>query len=144
MRLEENGDEVIDYGPKLTDEEYEKMIIDLHSDLPAATSRTQEKFLRRRELELSIDHRLGRDFPRFRREALWAIQQRIERRRLLLTFKYVMKRIFGSGINGDANRLVSYMKSEYSDVLSKSELIQFFRDEISHPETLTDSENSEQ
>jgi hypothetical protein len=82
------------YGPRLTDEEYEKKIIALHRDLPPVSSRVQERQVRRLELDLSIDHRLGRDFPRSKREALWAIQQQVEKKRGRLLFKYLLRKLF--------------------------------------------------
>ena len=68
--------EKINHGPRLTDEEYEKKMIELHRDLPPMPSEEQDRQVRRMALDLAIDHRLGRDFPPERRELLWAIQQR--------------------------------------------------------------------
>src|SRR5215470_11283353 len=65
-----------EYGPRLTDEEYEKRIISLYRDLPPLPSPDQDREVRRQELNLAIDHRLGRDFPEERRSALWTAQQR--------------------------------------------------------------------
>ena len=118
-----------DHGPRLTDEEYDKKIIELHGDLPPVPTREQERQVRRRELELAIQHRLGRDFPRHRREALWAIQQRVERKRGRLIFKYLLRRFFGKSLARDAQGLAGYLVHEYAKVPSKAELERFFGEE---------------
>lgn len=123
-----------DHGPRLTDEEYEKKIIELHSNQPPAPSREQDKQIRRQELELAIDHRLGRDFPSHRREALWSIQQRVERKRLRLLFKYLLRRFFAKGLARDAQGLASYLVDEYAKVLNKAELESYFgKEEAQRP-----------
>src|SRR5574337_1317667 len=123
-----------DYGPRLTDEEYDRKIIELHSDLPPVPTREQERQVRRQELELAIEHRLGRDFPRQRREALWAIQQQVERKRGRLIFKNLLRRVFGKSLARDAQGLASYLVHEYAKVLSKAELESFFgEEEARHP-----------
>ncbi len=111
-----------DHGPRLTDEEYDQGIIRLHSDLPPVPTREQDRQVRRRELELAIDHRLGRNFPRRRREALWAIQQRVERKRRRLIFRYFLKRFFAKSLARDAQGLAGYLVDEYAKVLSRTNL----------------------
>lgn len=118
--------EDLSYGPRLTDDEYERKIVELHRGLPPMPTKEQDRELRRRELELAIDHRLGRDFPPERREALWAIKQRMEKQRLRLGLKFLLKKLFGKSIAEDAQGLVGYMVDEYGKVLSKSELKNFF------------------
>jgi len=122
------------HGPRLTDDEYFKKITELHGNLPPSPTREQERRVRRQELELAIDHRLGRDFPFHRREALWAIQQRVERKRLRLIFKYFLRKLFTKSLARDAQGLASYLIDEYSKVLSKTELEDFFgAEEVRHP-----------
>ncbi len=134
MTPSESMNKDFDHGPRLTDGEYEKKIIELHSNQPPAPSREQDKQVRRQELELAIDHRLGRDFPSHRREALWAIQQRVERKRLRLLFKYLLRRFFAKGLARDAQGLASYLVDEYARVLSKAELESYFgAAEARHP-----------
>ena len=123
-----------DHGPRLTDEEYDKAITELHGDLPPVPTREQDKQVRRQELELAIDHRLGRDFPVQRREALWAIQQRVERKRFRLIFKYLLRRLFRKSLAQEAQGLARYLVDEYAKVLTKTELESFFGpEEASHP-----------
>ncbi len=82
--------------------------------------------MRRQELDLAIDHRLGRDFPQERREALWAIQQRIEKKRLRLGLKYLFRKLFAKSLARDAQGLAGYMVDEYAKAMTKTELESFF------------------
>ena len=115
----------LEYGPRLTDDEYERRIIELHRGLPPMPTKAQDEAVRRRELELAIDHRLGRNFPRGRRDALWTVQQRIEKKRLRLAFKHLLRRLFGRPLAHHAQRLVADMMDEYAKVLSGPELERF-------------------
>ena len=134
-------DKDFDHGPRLTDEEYDQGIISLHRDLPPVPTKEQEQRGRRQELELAIDHRLGRDFPRDRREALWAIQQRVDRKRRRLIFRYFLKRFFTKSLARSAQGLAGYLVDEYAKVLSKSELESFFgAEEARHPALPIDPE----
>jgi len=135
------GDD-LGYGPLLSGEEYEKKIMALYSGLPPVPSREQESEVRRKELELTIDHRLGRDFPRLKREALWAIQQQVEKKRGRLIFKYVLRKIFYKGLIRDALGLAGYLVEEYAKVLNQRELDSFFGpEEARHPGLPVDPEH---
>ena len=116
----------LNYGPRLSDDEYEKRVIELHRGLPPMPTKEQDRELRRRELDLAIDHRLGRDFPRERRDALWAIKERVEKRRLWLGVKFLVKKLFAKNINREAQDLAAYMVDEYAKVLSEDEVRSFF------------------
>ena len=118
--------EELSHGPRLTDEEYEKRIIELHRRLPPMPTEEQDRQVRLTALNLAIDHRLGRDFPKERRELLWAIQQQVEKRRLWLAFKYPFRRIFSKTLARGAQGLAGYLVDEYAKVLTKSELKSFF------------------
>ncbi len=107
--------EELNHGPRLTDEEYDNGIIELHRDLPPMPSEQQDRQKRRMALNLAIDHRLGREFPQERRELLWAIQQRVEKRRLWLAFKYPFRRIFAKTLARGAQGLAGYLVDEYAD-----------------------------
>lgn len=120
------------YGPRLTDEEYDEQIIELQRGMPPTLSREQELQIRRQELELAIEHRLGRDFPRPKREALWAIQQKVDKKRFRLIFKYMLRKFFASSLARDAQGLAGYLVHEYAKVLSKKELESFFGAEEAH------------
>jgi hypothetical protein len=114
------------HGPRLSDEEYERRIIELHRDLPPMPTKEQDRDVRRRELDLAIDHRLGRDFPSERREALWAVKERLEKKRLRFGVKFLLKKLFGKSVAEDAQGLAGYIVDEYAKVLSKTELKTFF------------------
>jgi len=114
------------HGPRLTDEEYERRIIELHRGLPPMPTKDQDREVKRRELDLAIDHRLGRDFPAERRKALWAVQQRVEKKRLRLGVKYLLRKLFATNLARDAQGLAGYMVDEYAKVLTKPELKSFF------------------
>jgi hypothetical protein len=114
-----------DYGPRLSGEEYEREILGLHRGLPPLPSPEQDKEARWRELELAIDHRLGLAFPAERRAALWAVQQRIERKRLLLGIKYLLHRAVARALARNAQSLAEFAAAEYATVLSSGELKRF-------------------
>jgi hypothetical protein len=118
--------EELSYGARLTTDEYRARIIELHRGLPPLPSKEQDRQVRRQELDLAIDHRLGCDFPAERREALWAAKERVERRRLRLAVKLLWKKVFRQDIARDAQGVAGYVVDEYAKVLSKNELKHFF------------------
>ena len=115
-----------DHGPRLTDEEYDRKIVQLHSNLPPSLTKEQGKKIRHQELDLAIDHRLGCDFPQERREALWSIQQEVEKKRLRLTIHYLFRRFFSKSLARKAHGLAGFMVDEYAKVLTKAELESYF------------------
>ncbi len=134
MVQNEKMNEDIDHGPRLSGKEYEKRIVELQRDLPPLPSREQERQVQRQELELAIDHRLGRDFPLHRREALWAINKRVDKKRLRLMFKYFLRRFLAKSFARDAQGLAGFLVDEYSKVLSEAELESFFgKEEARNP-----------
>lgn len=114
-----------EYGPRLSTEEYESRILDLYRNLPPMPSADQDREVRRQELELMIDHRLGRNFPEDRRSALWAAQQSIEKKRLRLGVKYLLRRFTTAFFARNAQSLAGYAAEEYAKVLSPEELRRF-------------------
>lgn len=118
--------DVLDFGSCLTDEEYERRIVQLHSGLPPMPTEEQDIEVRRQELNLAIDHRLGCNFPLERRDSLWAIQQQVEKRRLRLAIKYLFRKLLPLMLVRGAHDLAGYMVDEYGKVLSDAELTRFF------------------
>ena len=118
--------EVSDHGPRLTDEEYERRIIEIHRGLPPLPTEEQDRLVRRMELDLAIDYRLGRGFPQERRELLWAIQQRVEKKRLRLALTYPFRWLFAKRLARGAQGLADYLVDEYAKVLTQTELRTFF------------------
>lgn len=115
----------LEYGPRLTDAEYEKQIVSLYRSLPPMPSPEQDQKTRQQELNLAIDHRLGRGFPEERRAALWAVQQRIEKKRLSLAAKYLLRRFVSGLLIRHAQSLAGYAAAEYAKVLSPEEVRRF-------------------
>jgi hypothetical protein len=119
-----------DYGVRLTDEEYDRRIIDLHRGMPPMPTREEDRALRRRALDLAIDYRLGRDFPQTRRAALWAAAERVESRRIRLGVTYVVDALFARLRRRHANALARMLAREYSKVLTPPELRAFLGLEV--------------
>jgi hypothetical protein len=113
------------YGPLLSDAEYQRRVVELHQAHAGAGSDDAEREIRRRELELRIDHRLGCAFPKDRRAALWQVQERIEKKRLGLAFRHLMRSIFHRLLVHDSRRLAQFAADEFATVLSEQELSQF-------------------
>lgn len=131
-----------DYGPRLTGGQYDRKVIELHGALPPKPTREQDRTVRRAELDIAIDYRLGVNFPGERRDALWAINERVERKRLRLIFKYIFKRIFSKSFQRAPQGIAGYLVSEYAKVLSKAELQAFFgADAVQTPSLPVDFKN---
>jgi hypothetical protein len=111
------------HGPQLSDEEYDRAVVELERGMPAMPTREEDRARRRRALDLAIDHRLGRNFPEERRDTLWAASERVESRRIWLGLKFVLGSLTGRGAHAQA--LTSGLEREYSKVLTPSELRQF-------------------
>lgn len=118
-----------DHGPILSDDEYEKRIFELYDSLPPMPSVDAERELRRRELDVLIDHRLGVGFPRERRDALWMAQEHIHKRRTRLGFAFLARAILPPRLQPRASRLARFAIDEYAKVLTKEELERFIGDE---------------
>lgn len=116
----------IGHGPRLTEREYEKRIVALHNKLPPLPTKQAEEDIRRSELDLAIDHRIGVNFPKDRREALWDIQQKVEKKRTRLIFYWLLHFISNKWLYKPANKLAGYLVEEYSKILTKDELQAFF------------------
>jgi hypothetical protein len=116
----------IGHGPRLSQSEYERRIVELHAGLPPRPSKQEQARLRRRELELTIDHRLGRNFPPARRDALWEIQQRVEGRRLRLALYWLTHFISYGWLYRRANKVARFVVDEYATVLNPEELRAYF------------------
>ena len=114
------------YGPRLTDQDHARLVRDLYLGIPAMPLRDFDRTIRRKELDLAIDHRLGCDFPQDRREAMWAVAERVERKRGRLIFRHLVRRLLPHSLANGANGLAGFMVDEYAKVLSPAELQEFF------------------
>src|SRR5262249_1744663 len=86
--------------------------------------REEDRALRRRALDLAIDHRLGRNFPKDRRDALWAASERVEAQRLRLGLKHLLGVLVGRLRGRHATALANALAAEYAKVLTRPELEQ--------------------
>ena len=118
----------MDHGRRLTQREYEQAIVGLYTSQPPAPGRAGDANVRRRELDLTIDHRLGIDFPPDRRDALWRIQQRIERKRLKLAASWLASLVMPRVLDKRANRVAQFVLREYAQVLTPEEMQAYFGD----------------
>jgi hypothetical protein len=86
----------------------------------------ERRELRHRELDLAIDYRLGVDFPRARRDALWQLQEETERRRLRMLAKSLVVRLLPRFMGERrATTLARALMAEYAKVLSPEEMLAF-------------------
>jgi hypothetical protein len=114
------------HGDRLSEAEYERRVVALHAGLPPNPPKECQRELRRAELDLAIDHRLGRDFPLPRRRDLWEIQERVERRRKRLVFRLLLDIVRTGSLERGANRLARDTVAAYGRVLTPGELDAFF------------------
>lgn len=122
------------HGPRLTRQEYERRIVELYRGLPPSPSRRLQDDTQRRELDLTIDYRLGRNFPQHRRENLWHIQQRIEKRRMSLLYHWLLRFLSPKRLNRGAERIAQFVVDEYAKELTPQELEAYFgQEEVQHP-----------
>lgn len=131
------------HGPRLGDDEYERRVVRLHEGLPPIPSREQDREVRRAELDLAIDHRLGRDFPLDRRRALWEVMEEVDRRRLRLLGRDLLTRVFTRrrGPVRSAQGLAAAMVDRCAEVLDERELESFFGQEWRTPSLPVDFEH---
>jgi hypothetical protein len=113
-----------EFGSRLSEDEYDRAIVDLHRGMAPMPTPDEDRVLRRRALDLAVDHRLGREFPQARRDALWAACERVESRRLWLGLRSLLGLFFGGRLQ-HAKALTRALAKEYRQVLSASELEQF-------------------
>lgn len=109
------------YGQKLDAREYQRRVLELYERPGQLLTGRQQTMLRRRELELTIDHKLGVDFPLERREALWKAQQRLHRRHVPVLLLWLVGKAFGSKKSVE-EPMYELVLREYGRVLSSSEL----------------------
>ncbi|MCU7933513.1 MAG: hypothetical protein KZQ99_01370 [Candidatus Thiodiazotropha sp. (ex Dulcina madagascariensis)] len=119
------------YGRQLSGEEYDRRVIELHRHASPMPDKEEDLAIRKQELNLSIDYRLGVDFPEQKREALWVIMQRVEKRRLWLGLKYGLRMLFSRNsipkhLPEKANALAGFLVDECSSILNERERRSFF------------------
>lgn len=114
-----------DFGPRLSGEEYERRVVALYSGAPPLPDENQDRALRRQELDLQIDHRLGVDFPADRRAQLFEVQCGLDQVGPASLLRYALGRLLPSFLVRHARFLAEDTVRAYGKVLSEGELRQF-------------------
>ncbi len=122
--------DIPNHGRRLSEDEYQRSIVSLYSDIQTNNPRDQQQLIRRKELDLTIDFRLGVDFPQERREALWSVQQSIEKRRIFLMAGWLLRKLFSNLLNQQSKSMADYIVNQYSKVLTSSEMCAFFGEDF--------------
>ena len=115
------------YGPRISDTEYDRRVVALHASA-AGRGKDRDRELRRAELNIALDHRLGQDFPADRRRTLWEAHERAERRRRHLALRFLLGLMRTRSIEGATDGLARDLVSAYAQVLTPAELQAFFGD----------------
>jgi|ERR1700683_817977 len=115
------------YGPRISDDEYDRRVVALNTSV-AQHGKDRDRELRRAELNLALDHRLGQDFPADRRRMLWEAHERTERRRRRLALRSVLGLMRTRSIEGATDGLARELVRAYAKVLTRAELEAFFGD----------------
>lgn len=123
-----------DHGPRLTLREYERAIVDLHSGAAPEGRRGDEERIKRRELDLTIDFRLGTRFPAHRRAKLWRTQQLINKKHARFAASWVADFLMQHLLHRRANIIARFVVDQYAKVLTGDELEAYFgADEVRRP-----------
>lgn len=117
------------YSPRLSEQEYEQRVSELYTQAAegqlSAAPQDIDNIIKEKEFQLTIDYRLGINFPADKRAALWKAKQKVERQKLRLIGKYLKvslkKRAFADGMQVMLER----MMEEFSKVLTPDELSAF-------------------
>lgn len=117
-----SNEERLDHGPRITEKEYEQGITSLYERSSTDASKTEKLSTLRKELDLTIDYRLGVNFPKDRRQKLWDIRRKTDAsiaKNLVFAFSRSLLEYFTANL---ANKFLK----EYREVLSEKEFNQFF------------------
>jgi len=122
----------LNYGPTISSEEFENKVTALHLSTPPISTPHQDQRVRHGELNALIDHKLGTGFPVEKRKALWAIQRKLDRKRLL----HVLSGLLTSPLK-PSRALTKPQLKGYATVLNPSEMHAFFGCSAAQIEELT-------
>lgn len=120
---------LLPYGTCLTRREYEAAVVNLHGKAETAGSEIERESIERQELDLTIDYRLGKDFPNDRRQQLWQVQKKIQKRRLKNLTARAMGLVSPKWLYSQSNWMARMIASEYANVLNARELAAYFGEE---------------
>lgn len=119
------------YGEKLSDEELDRQLVKLHTDIPWHIYEKYFDEIERSEFELIIDNRLGKDFPADRREELWKAKKKILRKTVINSIIYTITDLITFGRATKGLVLHSYViEKVYGKILDREDLISFFGEEF--------------
>ena len=118
------------HGPTMSFEAYQEAIDDLYAEFEDQPKLKVPEEVLRKELELTIDHRLGVFFPRERRNHLWLVQQRIAANYLKFgKYKAIMYWLISfvrpKVLVAKMDELNSFAVQELESAFTKEELIAF-------------------
>lgn len=118
-----------DHGERLSGAEFDRRVADLHLSLPEHPTPEEERAVERLEFDLTVDYRLGVDFPEGRREALWAVQQRVRHRSLRTLIAWHLGKALPRFLASTAHRLAAGVIEDYEKILTPREMDSFFGEE---------------
>jgi hypothetical protein len=110
------------YGKRLSNEEYVYKVTELYKDIPSSPKKKQETEIRKAELNLQINNRLGKDFPQDKRDEMWAAAERLEKKRASVGF---LVSAFAKGHGNPMLGVFQIAFNEFSAVLGDEDLVQF-------------------
>ena len=116
----------VDHGPRIDQRTYERAVVALHQAAASEAGRLDHAEIRRRELDLMIDFRLGQHFPLDRRDQLWEVQQRIDRKHLRLAASWIAGLLTHHLLRRQGTHLAGFVVEQYGHVLNEAELEAFF------------------
>ena len=120
----------MDHGRKLTADEYRQALIQLYTRFRGPDGRLDVlgEDLRMAELNLAIDFRFGIDFPVERRQQLWQVQEKLEKRRRVGMMSIAFSMVSAIGRRLRSGMLTKFLFKEYAAVLSPDEMKLFLED----------------
>ncbi len=125
--------QAVEFGRRISGEEYDRRVAELYSGVPAVPDEKLDLELRRRELDLQVDHRLGVEFPVERRKRLFEVQRELDRVGPVSLLRYALGRVMPWFLLRHSRLLARDTVRAYAKVLSEEELRQFLDLEAGTP-----------
>jgi hypothetical protein len=124
-----NEDPLLKYAPRLSSEEYQQAISTLYKRAAAgqlgAAQGGIEQAIKDAEFNLAIDHKLGRNFPQDKRQALVEAKHQAEKQRLRLVGRFLRKSIRERAFASGMQVWLEQLAEAFSTVLTPQELNAF-------------------
>lgn len=123
------------HGKTLTKHKFQKSMIRLQYELPVNPTKEDMANLQRKELDLTIDYRLGQNYPSDKRDQLWKISKDVERRRGRLVVYWMLYRVFQFFLfkwvfDKKAMSLIDFLYKSFNEVLTDEEMTIYFGDDF--------------